>query len=53
MGKIIIYGNKSGEGGVDTSDVTATSEDVLIGKVIVDAEGEIVVGTMTNHGAVS
>ena len=53
MGKIIIYGNKSGEGGADTSDVTATSEDVLIGKVIVDAEGEIVVGTMTNHGAVS
>ena len=36
MGRIIIYGNKSGEGGADTSVVTANASDVLIGKIIVN-----------------
>jgi hypothetical protein len=53
MGKIIIYGNKSGEGGVDTSVVTATSNDVLVGKIIVDAEGETIAGSMPNQGTVA
>ena len=33
-------------GGVDTSVVTAKSEDVLVGKVIVNADGDEVVGSM-------
>ena len=38
-------------GGTDTSEVTATAEDVLSPKVIVNADGEPVTGTMTNQGA--
>lgn len=39
--------------GADTSGVTATAADVLTGKVIIDASGNQVTGTMTNNGAVS
>ena len=38
-------------GGTDTSEVTATAEDVLSPKVIVNADGDAVTGTMTNQGA--
>lgn len=37
----------------DTSPVTATAADVLANKVIVNAAGETVAGTMPNNGAVS
>lgn len=37
----------------DTSTVTATAADVLANKIIVNASGETVAGTMTNNGAVS
>lgn len=37
----------------DVSSVTAVAADVLANKVIVDGDGEIVAGTMTNNGAVS
>lgn len=40
-------------GGADTSIVTALAEDVLSQKVIVDAEGNPLTGTMPNNGAVS
>lgn len=36
----------------DVSSVTATAADVLANKVIVDAEGVVTTGTMTNNGAV-
>lgn len=37
----------------DTSPVTAGAADVLANKVIVNADGETVAGTMTNNGAVA
>lgn len=37
----------------DVSDVTATAPDVLLGKVIVTAEGKVVAGTMPNNGTVT
>lgn len=37
----------------DTSAVTATAADVLANKVIVNADGETVTGSMTNNGAVN
>lgn len=37
----------------NVSSVTATAADVLAGKIIVDAAGTSVTGTMTNNGAVS
>lgn len=37
----------------DTSPVTAGAADVLANKVIVNADGETVAGTMTNNGAVT
>ena len=37
----------------DVSSVTATAADVLANKIIVNASGETVAGTMTNNGAVS
>lgn len=37
----------------DVTSVTASAEDVLANKVIVDSTGKIVTGTMTNNGAVS
>lgn len=37
----------------DTSSVTATAADVLANKIIVNAEGELVTGTMPNNGAVN
>lgn len=37
----------------DVSDVTATAPDVLLGKVIVTADGEVVPGSMPNNGTVS
>lgn len=37
----------------DVSDVTATAPDVLLGKVIVTADGKVVPGSMPNNGAVS
>ena len=37
----------------DVSDVTAMAADVLATKVIVDATGQQVAGTMPNNGAVS
>ena len=45
--------NKAGGGGSDTSVVTSSAADVLAGKVIVDADGNEVTGTMPNNGAVS
>lgn len=36
----------------DTSDVTATSGDVLANKIIVDKDGNIITGTMIDNGAV-
>lgn len=37
----------------DVSVVSATSDDVLLGKTIVDAQGNIAVGSMPNNGAIS
>lgn len=37
----------------DVTDVDATASDVLAGKKIVDAQGNVVTGTMQNRGAVS
>lgn len=37
----------------DVSDVTATAPDVLLGKVIVTADGKVVAGTMPNNGTVT
>lgn len=37
----------------DVSSVTATAADVLANKVIVDSEGAVTTGTMTNNGAVN
>lgn len=37
----------------DVSSVTATAGDVLTGKIIVDAAGKVITGTMPNNGAVS
>ena len=37
----------------DTSVVTAGADDVLANKIIVDADGSIITGTMPNNGAVS
>lgn len=37
----------------DVSDVTATAPDVLLGKVIVTADGKVVPGTMPNNGTVT
>lgn len=42
-----------GAGGADTSVVTAGAGDILSGKVIVDAEGNPLTGTMPNNGAVA
>ena len=50
MGKIFIMTNHSGGGGgADTSVVTAISSDVLVGKIIVNADGEPVIGTMPDN----
>lgn len=45
--------NKGTSVGTDVSGVTATAEDVLAGKVIVNSSGQEVTGTMTDNGAVS
>lgn len=37
----------------DTSSVTATAADVLANKIIVNAEGEMITGTMPNNGAIN
>ena len=37
----------------DVSGVTATSADVLDGKFIVTATGQLIEGTITNNGAIS
>lgn len=37
----------------DVSDVTATAPDVVLGKVIVTADGKVVPGTMPNNGTVT
>lgn len=37
----------------DVTSVTAGASDVLAGKVIVDAEGSVITGTMKNNGAIS
>lgn len=37
----------------DTSSVTAAAADVLANKIIINADGETVAGTMVNNGAVS
>ena len=41
------------QSGYDTSSVTATAADVLVGKKFVDANGADVAGTMDNKGNVS
>ena len=53
MGKIFIMTNHSGEGGADTSFVTATAIDILTGKMSVNADGEPISGSMPNNGAVN
>jgi hypothetical protein len=50
MGKVWMPG---GGGGTDLDAVTAESPDVLVGKVIIDKDGEPLTGTMPNRGAVS
>lgn len=42
-----------GGGGADVSGVTAGAGDVLTGKVVVDANGNSIAGTMPNNGAVN
>lgn len=37
----------------DVTSVTATAEDVLTGKTVVDAEGNVVEGAMADHGTVN
>lgn len=37
----------------DVSSVTATAADVLANKIIVNAEGEMITGTMPNNGAIN
>ena len=37
----------------NVTSVTATAGDVLTGKIIVDADGNVITGTMTNNGTVS
>ena len=49
----VCFFTSSGGDGADTSVVTAGAEDVLSGKVIVDANGNPLTGTMTNRGAIS
>lgn len=51
MGNLLI--SIGGGGGADLDVITATSSDVLEGKVIVDKEGEPIVGTVTNQGAIT
>ena len=50
MGKLI---PNIGGGGADTDVVTAGAGDVLLNKVIVGPDGEPLVGTMPNNGAVA
>lgn len=50
MGKVWMPG---GGGGADLDVVTAERPDILIGKVIVDKDGEPLTGTMPNRGAVN
>ena len=49
----VCFFTSSGGDGADTSVVTAGAADVLSGKVIVDANGNPLTGTMTNRGAIS
>ena len=52
MGIILINGSNEGgsSGGHDTSQVTATASDVLMGKKIVNSSGSIITGTMPDNG---
>lgn len=50
MGKVWMPG---GSVGADIDAVTAEQPDILAGKVIVDKDGEPLIGTMPNHGAVN
>lgn len=49
MGKILMPG--SGGNNADLSAITAKKTDVRAGKVIVDQDGEVVTGTLTDRGA--
>lgn len=44
----MIYINGT-SGGTDTSEVTATAADVVAGKKIVDADGNVVTGTLEEY----
>ena len=50
MGKIL---TNAGNGSVDFSFITATSSDILSGKISTDNQGNQITGTMTNHESVS
>ncbi|MDR2024517.1 MAG: hypothetical protein LBQ71_15010 [Hungatella sp.] len=49
MGKIWMPGS----GGPDLDPITVTAPEILAGKVIVDKDGNPLIGTMTNHGAIT
>lgn len=50
MGKVIMSG---GGGFVDLDGITTIASDILFGLVSVDKEGEPLIGTMPNNGAVN
>ncbi len=50
MGKVIMSG---GGGFVDLDGITTVASDIVMGLVCVDKEGEPLVGTMPNNGAIN
>lgn len=49
MGYVLIGGGTSGGGGADVSKVTATANDVLLGKQIVNSSGALVTGVIQDN----
>lgn len=47
------WGSGGGSGGIDPSGVTATTSDVLTGKLFINSSGMYVQGDMTNRGNVN